>query len=244
MKWIGYLFSSLWRLWFLLVFIIVFFAFIPALFFFTSIIKNSLVISRLSRYWAKLILWSSFIFPKVEWEEKLDNKKCFIFCPNHVSTLDIPFILAVLPIPLQFMGKAELSKIPLFGWFYKKNSVIVDRSKIKDAYYAFLKAGQKLDRGQSMCIFPEGEIPKQTIFLKQFKNGPFRLSIEKKVSIVPITMPDNKKIFPQEYFKGRPGIVRIKIHKPIKVEKNKSPEDLNTNVYNIIFEQLKNYENN
>ena len=244
MKWIAYLFSSLWRLWFLLVFILVFFAFIPALFFFTAIIKNSLVISRLSRYWAKLILWSSFIFPKVEWEEKLDKKKCFIFCPNHVSTLDIPFILAVLPIPLQFMGKAELSKIPLFGWFYKKNSVIVDRSKIKDAYYAFLKAGKKLDRGQSMCIFPEGGIPKQTVFLKQFKNGPFRLSIEKKVPIVPITMPDNKKIFPQEYFKGRPGIVRIKIHKPIKVEKNKSPEDLNTNVYNIIFEQLKNYENN
>ena len=244
MKWIAYLFSSLWRLWFLLVFILVFFAFIPALFFFTAIIKNSLVISRLSRYWAKLILWSSFIFPKAEWEEELDKKKCFIFCPNHVSTLDIPFILAVLPIPLQFMGKAELSKIPLFGWFYKKNSVIVDRSKIKDAYYAFLKAGKKLDRGQSMCIFPEGGIPNQTVFLKQFKNGPFRLSIEKKVPIVPITMPDNKKIFPQEYFKGRPGIVRIKIHKPIKVEKNKSPEDLNTNVYNIIFEQLKNYENN
>ena len=244
MKWIAYLFSSLWRLWFLLVFILVFFAFIPALFFFTAIIKNSLVISRLSRYWAKLILWSSFIFPKVEWEEKLDKKKCFIFCPNHVSTLDIPFVLAVLPIPLQFMGKAELSKIPLFGWFYKRNSVIVDRSKIKDAYSAFLKAGEKLDKGQSMCIFPEGGIPKETIFLKKFKNGPFRLSIEKKVAIVPITMPDNKKIFPQEYFKGRPGIVRIKIHKPIKVEKNKSPEDLNTNVYNIIFEQLKNYENN
>ena len=244
MKWIGYLFSLIWRLWFLLVFILVFFAFIPALFFFTAIVKNSLVVAHLTRYWAKLILWFSFIFPKVEWGKELDKKACFIFCPNHASTLDIPFVLAVLPIPLQFMGKVELTKIPLFGWFYKKNSVIVDRSKIKDAYYAFLKAGKKLDRGQSMCIFPEGGIPKQTVFLKQFKNGPFRLSIEKKVPIVPITMPDNKKIFPQEYFKGRPGIVRIKIHKPIKVEKNKSPEDLNTNVYNIIFEQLKNYENN
>ena len=244
MKWIAYLFSSLWRLWFLLVFILVFFAFIPVLFFFTAIIKNNLVISHLSRYWAKLILWFSFIFPKVEWEEKLDKKGCFIFCPNHVSTLDIPFVLAVLPIPLQFMGKAELSKIPLFGWFYKKNSVIVDRSKIKDAYSAFLKAGEKLDKGQSMCIFPEGGIPSAAVFLKKFKNGPFRLSIEKKIAIVPITMPDNKEIFPQEYFKGRPGIVRIKIHKPIEVDINKSAENLNTTVYNIIFEQLKNYGNN
>jgi len=57
-------------------------------------------------------------------------------------------------------------------------------------------------------------------------------------------MPDNKKVFPQEYFKGRPGIVRIKIHKPIEVDENKNPENLNTTVYNIIFEQLKNYGNN
>jgi len=57
-------------------------------------------------------------------------------------------------------------------------------------------------------------------------------------------MPDNKKIFPQEYFKGRPGIVRIKIHKPIEVDENKSPENLNTTVYNTIFEQLKSYGNN
>ena len=81
-------------------------------------------------------------------------------------------------------------------------------------------------------------------FLGKFKNGPFRLATEKKVAIVPITMPDNKKIFPQEYFKGRPGIVRIKIHKPIEIDKNNSSENLNTLVYNIIFEQLKNYENN
>lgn len=244
MKWGGYLFSLIWRLWFLLVFMLIFFAFIPALFFFTAIAQNSLVVAHLTRYWAKLTLWFSFIFPKVQWEEKLDKKACFIFCPNHVSTLDIPFILAVLPIPLQFMGKAELAKIPLFGWFYKKNSVIVERNKIKGAYSAFLKAGEQLEKGQSMCIFPEGGIPKASIFLKKFKNGPFRLAAEKKVSIVPITMPDNKKVFPQKYYKGRPGIVRIKVHKPIEFEKNKSLENLNTTVYNIIFEQLKSYGNN
>ena len=81
------------------------------------------------------------------------------------------------------------------------------------------------------------------VFLKKFKNGPFRLASEKKIPIIPITMPDNKKIFPQEYFKGRPGIVRIKIHKPIEISKNKNPKNLNTTVYNIIFEQLKYYGN-
>jgi len=202
------------------------------------------MVAHLTRFCSKLTLWLSFVFPKVEWEEKLDKKACYIFCPNHTSTLDIPLVLAAIPVPLQYMGKAELVNIPLFGWFYKNNSVIVNRSKIKDAYAAFLKAGEKLDLGLSMCIFPEGGIPKKEISLKKFKNGPFRLATEEKIKIVPITMPDNKSIFPQEYYKGRPGIVRLKVHASIQEIENISVENLRTTVYNTIFEQLKKYENN
>ena len=223
---------------------LVFIIFMPALFFFTSITKNELVIAKLTRYWAKLTIYLSFIFPKVEWEEKLDKKGRYIFCPNHVSTLDIPLILAVLPMPLQYMGKAEIAKIPLFGYFYKNNTVVVHRANRRDAYDAFLKAGDKLKKGINMCIFPEGGIPKTDVFLKKFKNGSFRLAIEQGIKTVPITMPDSKSMFPEQYFKGRPGIVRIKIHKAIDPNNlsEKSIENLNTSVYNIIFEQLKNYE--
>ena len=243
MKWIGYLFSSIWRLWFLIVFMLVFIAFMPLLFFFTAIVKNHIIVAHLTRYWSKLTVWFSFIFPIVEWEEILDNRGNYIFCPNHVSTLDIPLILAVLPVPLQYIGKAELAKLPLFGYFYKNNSVIVNRENRRDSYAAFLKAGERLKQGLSMCIFPEGGIPKTDIFLKRFKNGPFRLAIEQDITVIPITLGDNKSMFPQEYFKGRPGIVRVKVHKaiaPANLEE-KTIESLNTSVYNTIFEQLKNY---
>jgi len=244
MKWIGYLLSSIWRLWFLLIFMLVFILFMPALFFFTAIVKNEIIVAKLTRYWSKLTIYLSFIFPKVEWEEKLDKKGQYIFCPNHVSTLDIPLILAVLPMPLQYMGKAEIAKIPLFGYFYKNNTVVVYRANRRNAYDAFLKAGEKLKKGINMCIFPEGGIPKADVFLKKFKNGSFRLAIEQNIKTVPITMPDSKSMFPEQYFKGRPGIVRIKIHKPIDPNNlaEKSIENLNTSVYNIIFEELKNYE--
>ena len=164
MKWLGYLLSSIWRLWFLLMFMLVFILFMPALFFFTAIVKNEIIVAKLTRYWSKLTIYLSFIFPKVEWEEKLDKKGQYIFCPNHVSTLDIPLILAVLPIPLQYMGKAEIAKIPLFGYFYKNNTVVVDRANRRNAYDAFLKAGDKLKKGINMCIFPEGGIPKADVF--------------------------------------------------------------------------------
>ena len=244
MKWIKYLFSSIWRLWFLIVFILVFIAFIPGLFYFTAITKNQRAVANLSRYWSKLTIWLSFIFPVVEWEEKINKKGHYIFCPNHVSTLDIPLILAILPVPIQYIGKAEIARLPFFGYFYRNNSVIVNRENRKDAYTAFLKAGERLRQGLNMCIFPEGGIPPADIFLKKFKNGPFRLAIEQNISLIPITIADNKNIFPQEYFKGRPGIVRVKIHKSIKPKKltEKSIENLNTSVYNTIFEQLKHYE--
>ena len=244
MKWIGYLLSSIWRLWFLLMFMLVFILFMPALFFFTAIVKNEIIVAKLARYWSKLTIYLSFIFPKVEWEEKLSKKEQYIFCPNHVSTLDIPFVLAVLPIPLQYIGKAELAKIPLFGYFFKNNSVIVDRANKRNAYSAFLKAGEKLKMGINMCIFPEGGIPKADVFLKKFKNGPFRLALDQNIKIIPITMPDSKSMFPEQYFKGRPGIVRIKIHKAIAPDslEEKNIENFNLSVYNTIFEQLKNYE--
>ena len=244
MKWIWYLFSSIWRLWFLIVFILVFILFIPSLYLFTAIIKKPIIVAHLTRYWSKLTLFLSFIFPKIEWEENLCVNETYIFCPNHVSTLDIPFILAIIPTPLQFMGKIEITRIPLFGWFYKNNSVIVDRKNRKDAYNAFIKSGEKLNTGISMCIFPEGGIPKEKILLKKFKNGPFKLALEKKIKIVPITLPDNKKCFPQKYYKGRPGIVRAKVHKAInlKMYKEYTLENLNNSVYNTIFEQLKNYD--
>ena len=241
MKWLEYVLSSLWRLWFLCIFLLAFIACMPLLFFFTKIKKDEIFVAHITRYWAKTTIYLSFIFPEIKWEEKLNPEKKYIFCPNHVSTLDIPFILAVIPLPLQYMGKAELAKIPIFGYFFKNNTVIVDRNKIKDSYSAFITAGERLNMGINMCIFPEGGIPKNNILLKKFKNGPFRLAIEQGIDIIPITMPDNKVLFPQKYYKGRPGKARIKIHKAINSNclLENSVENFNTSVYNIIFEELK-----
>tara|TARA_B100000683_G_scaffold176582_1_gene170091 strand:+ start:22 stop:759 length:738 start_codon:yes stop_codon:yes gene_type:complete len=243
MKWIRYLFSSIWRLWFLISFIISFIVFIPALFFFTAIVKNNLAVNYLTKYWSGMFMIMSGVFWRVEYEEKLDPKRKYIFCPNHSSTLDIPLVTAAIPLPLLFMGKKELVSIPLFGYFYRENSIIVDRSKIRDSYAAFLKAGEKIDKGLNVCIFPEGGIPPSKVFLKKFKNGPFKLAVEKDIYIVPVTLADNKKNFPQEYYKGYPGIVRVKVHKAIKAstEDKNAIENLNTSTYNTIFEQLKIY---
>ena len=71
----------------------------------------------------------------------------------------------------------------------------------------FCTLQKKLTRNINICIFPEGGIPNKNISLKNLKMG-LRLSIENNLKIVPITIIDNKQIFPQEYFKGYPGFAK------------------------------------
>ena len=237
--------SSLWRLWFFVVFVCVFIFFIPALFFFTKIRKNQKIVCYITQYWSRCTLFFSGVFLRVEIEEGLDKNESYIICPNHVSTIDIPVILAAFPIPILFMAKKEYSKIPVFGWFYKHNTIIVNRENKRDAYTAFVDSITKLNEGLNVCIFPEGGVPHSSMKLKRFKNGPFKLAIEENRKIIPVTMPNNKQCFPWSYFKGRPGFLNIKIHKPINLDnsENNDVKNLNNKAYNIIFDELTDYEN-
>ena len=235
--------SSIWRLWFFIVFLIVFVIHIPPLYFFTKINKNQRIVCNLTRIWSRATLIFSGVFLNVKYEEELQMDENYIICPNHVSTIDIPVVLAALKIPVIFMAKKEYAKLPIFGWFYKHNTVLVNRENNKDAYGAFLGASEKLKNGLSVCIFPEGGVPPPDVKLRKFKNGPFKLSIQSKTKILPITMPDNKKHFPWSYFSGKPGILNVEVHKPVSEFETKDIKNLNTTVYNTIFEKLTDYEN-
>ena len=144
------------------IYIIIFLFLYLHYFFSLQLKKNHIAVAHLTRYWSKLTLWLGFVFPVVEWEEKINTKEQYIFCANHVSSLDIPLILVVLPVPIQYIGKAEIARIPIFGYFYK-NSVTVNRQNKKNSYSAFLEAGSRLKAGLNICIFPE-EVYRQQVF--------------------------------------------------------------------------------
>ena len=78
-NWLSNILSSLWRLWFLLVFLCTFILFMPALFLFSTIYEKPKYVSYITRYWSKTTLYCSLIFPKIIWEEKLDNNTVLYF---------------------------------------------------------------------------------------------------------------------------------------------------------------------
>jgi 1-acyl-sn-glycerol-3-phosphate acyltransferase len=246
MKGVKNILSFLWRIWFLLTFAIPFALFMPLTIFLTLSPKLYPILYRFLHPLSTFMMYGSGIIPVVKKEAKLDPKKQYIFCPNHPSTLDIPMMFYTSKKPVSFIGKSSLGKIPIFGYYYRRFNVLVDRSSRKNSYLAYQQSGQQLKEGKNMVIFPEGGIPKEEVRLARFKNGPFRLAVEQQVSIIPVTFADNKRIFPGEsFFKGGPRTARITIHPEVTVEGMTEADipRLKEQLYSTIEAELIRYEN-
>lgn len=203
----------LWRIWFYILMILPIVIMLPFLIVFTSAEKFYPQFFICARIWAKIILFGMGFTIMVEEDAVPDKHKSYMFVPNHASMLDIMLMLAVIKQPFVFIGKKELSKIPVFGFFYRRTCILVDRNNQRSKMDAFEEAQRRLKQENSICIFPEGGVPEdQSLLLDEFKDGAFRLAIEHQIPIVPITFHDNKRRFSYKFFSGSPGKLRVKIH--------------------------------
>ena len=203
---------ALWRIWFYILMLIIILILSPLLI--ISILKESWYpfFFRLARIWARGIMLGMGFYPRVEREQHFKKGESYMLVSNHASMLDIMLMLHVSKNPFVFVGKAELAKIPLFGFFYKRTCILVDRGNARSRKAVFDQAQKRLQSGLSICIFPEGGVPDDTsIVLDTFKDGAFRLAIDHQIAIVPMVFYDNKKLFPYSFYTGGPGKMRAKV---------------------------------
>ncbi|WP_298237146.1 lysophospholipid acyltransferase family protein [uncultured Algibacter sp.] len=243
MKIVKHLFWTLYRIWFYILVALPILILLPILF--ISILKETWYpfFFKIARIWAKFILIGMGFVYRIEREEHPEKNKSYMFIANHTSMADIMLMLVSVKNPFVFVGKKELTKIPLFGFFYKRTCILVDRSSEKSRKAVFLRAQRRLKQGLSICIFPEGGVPQEHIILDYFKDGAFRLAINHKIPVVPITFADNKKRFSYTFFSGGPGKMRVKIHEFIATN-NLTIEDtkaLNEKARTVILEQLQDF---
>ena len=230
-----------WRLWFYIIFIGIVFLFSPILLIVTSRQKWYPLFFKLARFWAKTTLLCSGFIVRKEFLEKIEKGKSYMFIANHTSVLDVLLILAVIESPFVFVGKKELSKVPVFGFFYRRTCVLVDRDSFKSKQKVFVEVRKKIDLGLSICIFPEGLVPDdESIVLADFKKGAFKLAIEHNLPIVPLVFYDCKKRFSYTFFSGSPGLLRVKVHPFLKedVLKEKDVLGLRKECFDVIKKEL------
>lgn len=242
MRFIKNILIALWKVWFYFLMLVVILILSPLLI--ISILKETWygMFFRLSQIWARVIMLGMCLRPSVTREENFERGKGYMLVSNHTSMLDILLMLHLAKSPFVFVGKAELAKIPLFGFFYKRTCILVDRGNARSRKAVFDQAQRRLSQGFSICIFPEGGVPDDaSIILDTFKDGAFRLAIDHKIPIVPMTFYDNKQRFPYSFFEGSPGKMRAKVHPfiPTSNLESKDKSILREKTRNIILQELE-----
>ena len=213
---IAILFYRLWFYFLIFIYIVILFPILVI-----SILKEEWYpfFFKLARGWSKFILFGMGFVPMIKRKVQFEKNQSYMFVANHTSMTDIMLMLYVSKNPFVFVGKKELGKIPLFGFFYKRTCILVDRENAKSRREVFDRAQKKLDNGLSVCIFPEGGVPlDESIILDTFKDGAFRLAIEHKIPIAPITFHDNKARFSYTFFSGGPGRMRVMVHELLQTK--------------------------
>jgi 1-acyl-sn-glycerol-3-phosphate acyltransferase len=199
----------------------------------------------LKKVWAFLICFFSGIIPIIKYKKKFNWPKRCIVAGNHTSYLDICVSVFYMKHTALYMGKTELLKAPLFGNFFRYMDIPVDRKSNSGSHRALQEAGKKIDEGFGMVIYPEGTIA-DTGILRPFKNGAFKLAIEKQVPIIPVANLNNWKLLQNGgFFKslGRPGFSRIVVGEPIETKgmTEENLVDLRNQVRDFIQNELDKY---
>ena len=242
MKYIKIPFLLVWRLWFYLLLFTTIIIMSPLLFIFTIKEAHYHLLWKLARTLSKVLVYGMGFGLKTQLDQEIEPNKSYMFCPNHTSLID-PFVLAILSKnPIVFVGKKELARIPIFGFFYKRIVIMVDRSDPESRKEVFEMAKKRLQNGVSMAIFPEGLVPKEDVVLAPFKKGAFSLAIEFEIPIVPQVYYDCKRLFSWDFLKGGLGSFRVHQHKfiPTKGMAIDQMERLKDTTFDIIYTDLVN----
>jgi len=234
--------QSLFRVWFYFLVALPIFIFFPLLLAFTLSERTYRQFFWLARnIWANVILYGMACPPRIIYEQRLERGKSYMLVANHTSMLDIMLMLRVSRNPFVFVGKKELVTIPVFGFFYKRVCIMVDRQDSKSRTGVYRRAQRRLNQGLSICIFPEGGVPDEGVLLDEFKEGAFKMAIAHGIELVPVTFYDNKQRFPFSLDHGGPGPLHARVHRFFKTRHLREEEkaDLGSAVHDVILGELK-----
>src|ERR1700675_4236351 len=161
-------------------------------------------------------VWLTGVRVKTIGLDKLDPARTYIFMSNHVSNLDPPITVPLIPKRTSVLVKKELFKVPVLGKAMRMGSLIpVDRGN-RDAGIESVRAAKEVvQQGLNMTIYVEGKRSYDGRLLP-FKKGPFYLAMECGVPVVPVTITGTHYVMPKGRFAIRPGVGKVFFHPPIE----------------------------
>ena len=167
--------------------------------------------------WARGILKVCGVRVHVTGQENVDPHVPRIYMNNHQSVFDIFALLACLPVDFKFILKKELMGIPLLGPAMKGAGYIpIDRQNPRKAVKSMDEAAERIRKGASVVIFPEGTRSEDAKLLP-FKRGGFIMALKSGCDIVPITIDGSHRIVPKGSMRINKGSFKLHIGRPVAV---------------------------
>ena len=167
-----------------------------------------------------------------------DGRSCIFMC-NHVSNLDPPVVLPLLPGRSSVLLKKELMGIPILGRAMRMGQFVpVERGQRRDAAKASVNAAAgALRSGLHILVFPEGTRSLDGR-LSNFKKGPFYLALETGAPIVPIAVAGTERMMKKGSAAITPGVARVQLLPVIESSEYATREELMRAVRAAIAEAL------
>jgi 1-acyl-sn-glycerol-3-phosphate acyltransferase len=200
----------------------------------TFITGDIRLLYRLFNWGAYAGVWLAGVRVEIIGMDRFDHSRSYIFMSNHVSNLDPPIQIPLIPRRTSVMVKKELFKTPILGYAMRLALLVpVDRGN-RDAGIEAVRAAKKVvEQGINMTIYIEGKRSFDGKLLP-FKKGPFYLAIECGVPVIPMTIVGTHYAMPKARFSIRPGKVKVIFHDPIDPKDFGSREELMEKVRAVI----------
>jgi 1-acyl-sn-glycerol-3-phosphate acyltransferase len=162
-----------------------------------------------------------------------------IFMSNHVSNLDPPVELPLLPGRCSVLLKKELMSVPILGRAMRMAKFVpVDRGHRRDAAQASVEAAaDALRSGLHILVYPEGTRSPDGR-LSTFKKGPFFLAKETQAPIIPIALSGTQAMMRKGSDAISPGVARLQLLAPIEPSQYETREALMLAVRSAIADAL------
>lgn len=172
-------------------------------------IKGGNFIYKLCSWWADAFLFCIGIYHKKIVESPVNKHAHYIFISNHISYMDIPQMLKAIRQPMRILGKAEMGKIPVFGFIYRMAVVSVERESVEARAKSVKVLKSVLNKEVSIFLCPEGTFNMTNQPLKEFYDGAFRIAIETQTPVKPLLFLDTyDRLHYKSVFTLSPGKLR------------------------------------
>ncbi|HKY59984.1 MAG TPA: lysophospholipid acyltransferase family protein [Gemmatimonadota bacterium] len=173
----------------------------------------------IERFWVWFILRGSNVKLSVDGAEQVRKGSSYIVMANHRSMYDIPALHYLLgrDRDLRWVGKNELTRVPVFGWaFGASRHIAIDRQNRARAVEALERAAEESAAGVSFVVMPEGTRSRDRRLLP-FKKGGFHLAIDTGLPILPVGISGSERLMPKGTWWILPGAIHVSIRPPVSV---------------------------